>query len=143
MKNLSAMESALSAFVDLAEQRRRELGGLSSEMQAVLDKATKALGDVELDSPTRCFVDQDGTVHSINTHTGYCTLQGDIKIEGSTVLLLGAIDQAPGDESREILDEFVLYPSLQALSDAIEKSPGPQVKEVLAPAAAKRGSPSM
>lgn len=65
----------------------------------------------------RCFIDVNGQVWTIN-NDGKSNHPSDILIEGDTVLILGVEDDiGPG---REVEDEYVVWPSLTALANAIE-----------------------
>lgn len=67
---------------------------------------------------TRCFVDVNGHIWSIN-QSGESNFPGDIKIEGNTVLILGAKDDL-GD-GRPVDEEYQLWQSLTDLAIALEQ----------------------
>lgn len=114
-------KAALQAFINLADLRRQELDCLSIEMEAVYSLAKDALAGGVIDNPVKCFVDQDGNVHTFNPHTGRCTYPGDVLVQDEQVLILDQRDTSGKEGFREVVDEFMLYSSLQELSDAIEK----------------------
>jgi hypothetical protein len=70
---------------------------------------------------TRCFVDVDGHIWSID-QDGKSKFPSDIQIVGDTVRILGALDDLLGD-GRAIDEEYSLWPSLTALAIALEQDP--------------------
>ena len=66
---------------------------------------------------TRCFVDVDGFVWSVN-HKGETRYPMDIEIVDDTIRVLGEGNEVDG---REIIDEYVLWPSLTELAYALEQ----------------------
>lgn len=66
---------------------------------------------------TRCFVDVDGFVWSVNSE-GKTKYPMDTEIIGDRILVLGEGNQIDG---REIVDEYILWPSLTELASALER----------------------
>lgn len=69
---------------------------------------------------TRCFVDANGHIWSIDDH-GKSNFPADIEIVGNTVRILGVSDDL--GEGRSIDEEYVLWPSLTALAITLEQNP--------------------
>ncbi|WP_045861801.1 hypothetical protein [Teredinibacter purpureus] len=72
---------------------------------------------------TRCFVDVDGHIWSIN-HKGESNFPDDIELTDGTVRILGVKDcLGPG---REITEEYQLWPSLTSLAMVLEQDISPK-----------------
>tara|TARA_Y100001936_G_scaffold238943_1_gene271326 strand:- start:62 stop:271 length:210 start_codon:yes stop_codon:yes gene_type:complete len=66
---------------------------------------------------TRCFVDVDGFVWSVDSD-GETKYPMDTEIIGDRIRVLGEGNEIDG---REIVDEYVLWPSLTDLASVLEQ----------------------
>lgn len=66
---------------------------------------------------TRCFVDVDGFVWSVDSG-GETKYPMDTEIIGDRIRVLGESNEIDG---REIVDEYVLWPSLTDLASVLEQ----------------------